>query len=80
MTAEDRAEAGGLPQAGAVVGMDVGYSKRRRSSAVCLLAWDACQISWMIRRFRALREEQEESLTDIAGAVPLEAAAFDGPL
>jgi hypothetical protein len=34
----------------------------------------------MIRRFRALREEQEESLTDIAGAVPLEAAAFDGPL
>lgn len=69
-----------LPQIGAVLGVDVGFSPTRRSSAVCLLNWDSREISWMIKRFRALPNERENAIATVVGYVFLEAAAFDGPL
>jgi hypothetical protein len=69
-----------LPVAGAVLGIDVGFSATRASSAVCRLDWDAVRITWAIRRFRAVPAEQEAAVRAIAGDVWLAAAAFDGPL
>jgi hypothetical protein len=69
-----------LPVRGSVLGVDLGYSRTRRSSAVCRLDWTEESVTWTIRRFRALSGEREEVLTAVAGDVPLQAAAFDGPL
>jgi hypothetical protein len=63
-----------------VLGVDVGYSTSRASSAVCRLDWDGREIRWTVQRFRAVPEEQERVLRAVAGSGRLEAAAFDGPL
>jgi hypothetical protein len=47
---------------------------------VCRLDWNNHQISWTIERFRAVLAEQEATIAAVAGQVPLQAAAFDGPL
>lgn len=69
-----------LGRAGAVLGVDVGFSEMRRSSAACKLDWSEHQITWTIRRFRARPEEQAMTIAAVAGSDRLEAAAFDGPL
>jgi hypothetical protein len=70
----------GLSPAGAVLGVDVGYSETASSSAVCRLDWDSARIGWTARRFRALPAEREDAIVAVAGGRRLEAAAFDGPL
>ncbi len=69
-----------LPESGAVLGLDVGFSPTRRSSAACRLAWDARGITWSLARFRARPEERDAALADLLGPTPLLAAALDGPL
>ena len=68
-----------LPASGTVVGIDVGSSPVRRSSAVCLLEWTAQRFSWTIRRFRAVPEERDAVIEETIGGRALLAAAFDGP-
>ena len=80
MTEPDRNAEPILPRTGAVLGVDVGYSERSRSSAVCRLDWDPRRITWTIRRFRALPAEREATIAGVAGTGRIEAAAFDGPL
>jgi hypothetical protein len=63
-----------------VLGVDVGFSPTRRSSAVCRFDWNPRRITWTIRRFRALPVEQETTITAVAGIGRLQVAAFDGPL
>lgn len=58
----------------------MGFSERRRSSAVCRIRWDARNITWTIQRFRAVPDEQIAAIQSIAGRELLLAAAFDGPL
>jgi hypothetical protein len=65
---------------GSVLGVDVGCSAVRRSSAVCRLDWDAASVPWRIGRFRALDRERVEVIGRVAGDAVLFAAAFDGPL
>jgi Protein of unknown function (DUF429) len=77
MTPADRAHL--LASTGAVLGIDVGCSAIRRSSAVCRLAWDAYEATWEVARFRALEPERTETIA-AAGNLPLACAAFDGPL
>ncbi len=69
-----------LPTTGAVLGIDVGFSPKRRSSAACCLKWSADQISWEIERFRADEADRMRAIALVAGDVSLTAAAFDGPL
>jgi hypothetical protein len=80
MTSAQPGTAYTLPQVGAVLGIDVGFSPIRRSSAVCRLDWDQRRIAWTISRFRAVPTDREETITRIAGSFSFEAAAFDGPL
>ncbi len=65
---------------GSVLGIDVGCSPTRRSSAVCRLDWDEQHVKWSIARFRAVEPDRTEAITRVAGHVPLTTAAFDGPL
>ncbi len=69
-----------LSASGSVLGIDVGCSPTKRSSAVCLFSWDAYEIEWSIQRFRAQEPERSQTILEVAGQTPIVAAAFDGPL
>jgi hypothetical protein len=58
----------------------VGYSKKRRSSAVCLMTWDDESIDWEIRRYRATDSERVDTIRGLLGNQSLQAGALDGPL
>ena len=68
-----------LPLSGDVLGVDVGMSPARRSSAVCRLSWTETHVGWTIRRFRATPEERQSAMAETIGTAQLMAAAFDGP-
>jgi hypothetical protein len=65
---------------GSVIGIDVGCSPTRRSSAICRLDWSVSTISWEIMRFRAVEPERENAIAQVAAGRPIVAAAFDGPI
>jgi hypothetical protein len=65
---------------GSVIGVDVGFSPARRSSAICRLDWSTSIVAWEIMRFRAVEPERENTIAEIAGRRAIIAAAFDGPI
>jgi hypothetical protein len=69
-----------LPARGSVLGIDIGCSPIRKSSAVCRLDWDESRVKWSIERFRAVEPERAQTIERVASNAPLSAAAFDGPL
>lgn len=69
-----------LADRGAVLGIDVGCSEKRRSSAVCRLEWNPDRVNWHIERFRAVSEDRRRAIDSVAADIPLAAAAFDGSL
>lgn len=69
-----------LPLSGSVLGVDVGWSLKQRSSAACRLDWDGQSIGWTIRRFTAQSDDRRDGIVAAIGVNPLLAAAFDGPL
>ncbi len=69
-----------LPPAGAVIGIDVGCSAKRASSAICRLEWDLSAIRWTIARFRAVEPERSDIIRTVAAQMRIIAAAIDGPL
>lgn len=69
-----------IDQTGAVLGVDIGCSAQRRSSAICRLSWTADVATWDIARFRAVAPERQQVIAATAGGSRISAAAFDGPL
>ena len=69
-----------LPESGSVLGVDVGWSLKQRSSAACRLDWDRDSVRWTIRRFTANEADRRDTLLATAGSQHLLAVAFDGPL
>ena len=69
-----------IPQDGCVVGVDVGYSRSRRTSAVCLLSWDQGAVDWKIRRFKHLEDDRQAAMASLVEGRDVLVAAFDGPL
>ena len=65
---------------GSVLGIDVGWSTVKPTSAVCRLFWDQREIGWEIGRFRATGEDRERVIRQLAGDARLLAVAIDGPL
>ena len=65
---------------GSVLGVDVGWSTERKSSAVCCLAWDEQRVNWEMCRFQANDEEREQAIRRTARGLSLLAVAIDGPL
>lgn len=69
-----------LPPFGSALGIDVGCSPTRKSSAVCRFDWNELTVNWSIQRFRATDEERRRAIVGAIDSNRLEAAAFDGPL
>lgn len=74
-----RTKANSLPKKGSVLGIDVGCSKTRRSSAVCRLDWDSNTVAFVVERFRACDPERSNTLAHLGDRECL-VAALDGPL
>ena len=64
---------------GSVLGIDVGFSPTRRSSAVCRLDWTEHEVGYEIERFRAVEPERAQTISKLADR-PLLACALDGPI
>jgi hypothetical protein len=69
-----------LPSCGAVIGIDIGFSIKRRSTAICLLTWDSDKIDWQIERFKALPVERDQAIRRATGDRDILAVAVDGPV
>jgi Protein of unknown function (DUF429) len=69
-----------LPPSGSVLGIDVGWSLKQRSSAICRLDWTESNIGWTVRHFTAEPTIRREAAASVAGSHRLLAAALDGPL
>lgn len=65
---------------GSVLGIDVGWSEERNSSAVCRISWSREEIKWEIQRFRAIDSDREETIKRVVEDRMLLAVAIDGPL
>ena len=71
---------GAVPTSGAVLGIDVGWSETRRSSAACILSWDDEAIEFFLCRFTAQEWDVRTSLTSLLNDRHCLVAAIDGPL
>lgn len=69
-----------LTASGSVLGIDVGWSLKARSSAVCRLDWDHTNVRWTIARFTANPGDRHDTICAVMAGKPLQAVAFDGPL
>lgn len=69
-----------LPARGSVLGIDVGWSQKRRSSGICRLDWDATGISWSLDHFSGVPDVRDAVVRRFASSRELLAAAFDGPI
>jgi hypothetical protein len=69
-----------LPPQGHVLGIDIGYSAKRASSAVCRLSWNKDKFEWHIGRFKYDEIERRKCIENVAGKNEILVAAFDGPL
>ena len=69
-----------VASSGSVLGIDVGWSQRSKSSGICRLDWDSAGISWDVRHFNGRPEVREDVVTSVAGGRHLLAVALDGPL
>ena len=67
-----------LPGHGVVLGVDVGWSETRKTSAACLLEWDETSIQLKLHCF-CLQDARQE-LKVFLGSKTCLAAAVDGPL
>lgn len=78
--AEVSAPESSAPACGAVLGIDVGWSKKRRSSAACLLEWTEHSLTMQLCRFTAQPCDVCNSLAKLVASHSCLAAAIDGPL
>lgn len=69
-----------LPEAGSVLGVDVGWSQRHGSTAFCRLDWNATSVRWSIARFNGDPGARVTNTRVLIGGRLLLAAAFDGRL
>jgi hypothetical protein len=69
-----------LPPSGSVLGIDVGWSLKQRSSAICRLDWDVDYVHWRVHHFTAQPEVREQAVAEFSRDGHFLAVAFDGPL
>lgn len=65
---------------GSVLGIDVGWSRKRRSSAICRLSWNTQEIEWKICRFSAYDSDRKNAIKHTVDDHELASVAIDGPL
>jgi predicted RNase H-like nuclease len=67
-------------RSGAVLGVDIGWSETRKSSAACLLEWAEGESRFEVTRFTAKPDNMRRALINSVGSRTIEIAALDGPL
>lgn len=68
-------------EAGAVLGIDVGFSERSPSTAFCLLRWDDTAVRLRLMRTKTNDADRRHALDDLlAEELPALTVALDGPL
>ncbi len=75
-----RLESRPMSSSGAVLGIDVGWSQKKKSSAVCHLSWSNVSVRWKAKTFAAGTEQRRSTILDVAGDRELLAVAIDGPI
>lgn len=71
-----------LPESGRVLGIDVGYSKKRRTTGFCCLSWTEDKVNWSHTAANADDRCRSQALLTVRGldVSPFLAIAIDGPL
>jgi hypothetical protein len=71
-----------LSEHGSVLGIDVGYSARRKTTGFCALSWDARTVRWQCENAGVDARDRHDTLRRILPAAQrrLLAVAIDGPL
>lgn len=69
-----------IPASGSIIGIDVGCSPTRRSSAICRIDWSESAVEWEIKRFRALDPDRKNVIDPMVAGRRIVAAGFDGPI
>ena len=69
-----------LPRCGSVLGIDVGYSPTKRTTAFCCFSWDEDSLAWSHSRATAEAHSREQALEVVYAGTPFLAVAIDGPL
>ncbi len=65
---------------GNVLGIDVGWSEKKASSAICRLSWTREKITWKVCRYRAIEDDRCRTIKEASGENNLLGVAIDGPL
>jgi hypothetical protein len=71
-----------LPLRGRVLGIDVGYSERRATTGLCVLAWGPRDVTWTVARAHRDEGDRRAALRRLLGEdrSPVLAVGVDGPL
>jgi hypothetical protein len=71
-----------LPDTGSVLGIDVGYSQRKRTTAFCSLKWTRDRIDWTLSSATVEPLSREQALRRILDSIEARflSVAIDGPL
>ena len=69
-----------LPKCGSVLGIDVGYSPTKRTTAFCCFSWTEDSLAWSQSSATAEAHSREQALEAVYAGAPFLAAAIDGPL
>lgn len=65
---------------GAVLGIDVGFSKTAKSTCLCLFRWAAGAATIKFAKVGSSREDRVRAFREVVGHLPVDAVAIDGPL
>jgi hypothetical protein len=65
---------------GAVLGIDVGFSAKKRTTCFCLLAWDQSTVTVDFRITGSETTERARTIAELCNCRELAAVALDGPL
>ena len=65
---------------GAVLGIDVGFSKQRKTTCFCLLRWDCTQVEAKVELVGSAEPERQSVVASLVGERQLLGVGLDGPL
>lgn len=73
---------GSVHHRGAVLGIDVGFSRKRRTTGFCWLEWDQDRVAWRCAKAGTDEADRARALSRVSGGMANEVAAvaIDGPL
>lgn len=71
-----------LPESGRVLGIDVGYSDRGKTTGFCVLSWNSQEIDWHLQNTGTDEESRIRAIENLLPGTPgsVLAVAIDGPL